>query len=122
MELPPRARRIPIVKIACETHHRTTSACAENTTSDLKAAALIGNYLRVRGEYSRSRLTVPMSWELPPRARRIRVVDIDRGKYVGTTSACAENTSQSHQRSTPARNYLRVRGEYNLILVITPVV
>ena len=29
----------------------TTSACAENTLSDAVVIALVGNYLRVRGEY-----------------------------------------------------------------------
>ena len=52
--------------------------------------------------------------ELPPRARRIRCAWPHDGHGRGTTSACAENT---HQRSAPAlprRNYLRVRGEYEL--------
>ena len=50
--------------------------------------------------------------ELPPRARRIhtgRGVCIMKG---GTTSACAENTSQNALGQNAPRNYLRVRGEY----------
>ena len=32
--------------------------------------------------------------------------------YDGTTSACAENTSQRGGGEVTTRNYLRVRGEY----------
>ena len=31
---------------------------------------------------------------------------------IGTTSACAENTTRLYQNPSPKRNYLRVRGEY----------
>ena len=51
-----------------------------------------GNYLRVRGEYSpKASSTWPQS-ELPPRARRIQVVENRNQHHIGTTSACAENT------------------------------
>ena len=72
----------------------TTSACAENTLGGLGFFLGRRNYLRVRGEY-------PTWWgmrgwgvELPPRARRIPVVHDMLGGKMGTTSACAENTSQ----------------------------
>ena len=32
---------------------------------------------------------------------------------IGTTSACAENTSHQETFASTIRNYLRVRGEYN---------
>ena len=52
-----------------------------------------GNYLRVRGEYSpKASSTWPQS-ELPPRARRIQVVENRNQHHIGTTSACAENTA-----------------------------
>ena len=52
-ELPPRARRIPD-KITDEGPGTgTTSACAENTRFFTVWPVLIGNYLRVRGEYRR---------------------------------------------------------------------
>ena len=38
----------------------------------------------------------------------------DRGKN-GTTSACAENTPHGTQPKWTGRNYLRVRGEYDMI-------
>ena len=50
--------------------------------------------------------------ELPPRARRILIPARGHGRNRGTTSACAENTGQTARRSSPAGNYLRVRGEY----------
>ena len=70
--------------------------------------------------------------ELPPRARRIRDRRRTRRIWVGTTSACAENTplggahhfinrttsacAENTSSALPAlaveRNYLRVRGEY----------
>ena len=52
--------------------------------------------------------------ELPPRARRIQVKPFFPRLRVGTTSACAENTSLHLQPWPAARNYLRVRGEYLL--------
>ena len=50
--------------------------------------------------------------ELPPRARRIRVHVGPGVAPVGTTSACAENTSRISSQLRAVRNYLRVRGEY----------
>ena len=72
--------------------HRTTSAHAENTC----AAAL--------GEYA--------GMELPPRTRRIRRSSLGAVAVFGTTSACAENTSDRWDQRTRPWNYLRVRGEY----------
>ena len=112
MELPPRARRIPRTTRKPSTCMGTTSACAENTRAPGLYPHQARNYLRVRGEYQiRKNVRCPAS-ELPPRARRIRSPSGSRASSMGTTSACAENTS--HQQSAPAlpRNYLRVRGEY----------
>ena len=71
-----------------------------------------GNYLRVRGEYTTWREDLSAGLELPPRARRI-LRDGQRDlENRGTTSACAENTTCILFTPHPARNYLRVRGEY----------
>ena len=51
------------------------------------------NYLRVRGEYKRSRSSLGYPKELPPRARRIPLNDLTNPLDDGTTSACAENTN-----------------------------
>ena len=134
-ELPPRARRILYYSLHTHRISGTTSACAENTSYRNLFYTAYGNYLRVRGEYSKKILLTLTLLELPPRARRIRVTGMTTTTMMGTTSACAENTfwltmfggecwnylrvrgeywktSQSHQQSAPARNYLRVRGEY----------
>ena len=50
----------------------TTSACAENTTALSEGEHRIGNYLRVRGEYTYTGNIYGGQKELPPRARRIR--------------------------------------------------
>ena len=50
--------------------------------------------------------------ELPPRARRIRVVHSPPLRALGTTSACAENTGGHTTGKIDYGNYLRVRGEY----------
>ena len=71
------------------------------------------NYLRVRGEYDAMRVTGAQPLELPPRARRIRRSERQKGNYHGTTSACAENTGGGLIGLEAPRNYLRVRGEYN---------
>ena len=40
-------------------------------------------------------------------------MECDIRVVIGTTSACAENTSFPRQIQTDSRNYLRVRGEYS---------
>ena len=52
LELPPRARRIPVTAEVLVTDVGTTSACAENTPIAFQVKPRLGNYLRVRGEYS----------------------------------------------------------------------
>ena len=92
-ELPPRARRIPNAAPPICTPFGTTSACAENTALLTRDNNKHWNYLRVRGEYIENYQAMRDKTELPPRARRIQ----DRPDYfdwiIGTTSACAENTS-----------------------------
>ena len=70
----------------------TTSACAENTVSDVAGDILIWNYLRVRGEYKPLIMNIIAPAELPPRARRILYGTMPSACFPGTTSACAENT------------------------------
>ena len=94
----------------------TTSACAENTLNIIKTCEHGWNYLRVRGEYSRTRTVMSSSGELPPRARRILLSTFQELGVVGTTSACAENTYSVRDIITGYGNYLRVRGEYPLII------
>ena len=74
----------------------------------------LGNYLRVRGEYSMTVTDQFAQAELPPRTRRILGVLDARFKSRGTTSAYAENTHGRQTVSCTPRNYLRVRGEYLL--------
>ena len=111
-ELPPRARRIPFLAHDAATWHGTTSACAENTRPAPTRQTQIRNYLRVRGEYFKVETNIAVTSELPPRARRIQAEYVKALRSGGTTSACAENTATHHTNRDPARNYLRVRGEY----------
>ena len=113
-ELPPRARRIRFVKLSPSPTLGTTSACAENTTSDKATSKAIRNYLRVRGEYRPKPGSQTACPELPPRARRIRFRPHPMALGSGTTSACAENTCSVLPRFVEVVNYLRVRGEYPL--------
>ena len=53
---------------------------------------IIGNYLRVRGEYDSCHDSSFLKMELPSRARRILEAVIPLIPVIGTTSACAENT------------------------------
>ena len=112
MELPPRARRIPVLGDKRSFYGGTTSACAENTAVVLACFLPQWNYLRVRGEYPGKILSRSATWELPPRARRIPLFGRENWRKMGTTSACAENTCQFFIACVPFRNYLRVRGEY----------
>ena len=112
VELPPRARRILSAGLGFYTGNRTTSACAENTVTRLYSSCAERNYLRVRGEYTRSSWSSHTRMELPPRARRIRFMSSKMFLTNGTTSACAENTQSAQTPKNPLRNYLRVRGEY----------
>ena len=111
-ELPPRARRIPTAPAAPERPAGTTSACAENTLPLVLMGRQKRNYLRVRGEYTRLKTCLALGLELPPRARRIRLGGWCFRHPMGTTSACAENTSRLRPWNTWTWNYLRVRGEY----------
>ena len=112
MELPPRARRIPQAQTTNLLLEGTTSACAENTFPSTIEFSVNRNYLRVRGEYRTAWGGAVRYSELPPRARRIPVWVNSRGNTNGTTSACAENTHTTLDRSPSPWNYLRVRGEY----------
>ena len=111
-ELPPRARRILSPFLSESPHEGTTSACAENTRLSTALTTPRWNYLRVRGEYLVSPPLVGNHDELPPRARRIRERVCAAESWIGTTSACAENTPSRRQKNAYRRNYLRVRGEY----------
>ena len=116
-ELPPRARRIHIVHGGKWGFGGTTSACAENTWGHYFLPAVLGNYLRVRGEYAALLQSGQVAAELPPRARRIRGVTSMPSRIPRTTSACAENTFLPAPHLFPWRNYLRVRGEYSPVSI-----
>ena len=58
--------------------------------------------------------------ELPLRTRRIRPQPSRRTGYLGTTSAYAENTLRAFSMTARNWNYLRVRGEYTLALLMYP--
>ena len=92
-ELPPRARRILGANWQEDLEKGTTSACAENTYVILGRRFSPRNYLRVRGEYITADFCTCNHVELPPRARRIHCDGIDFPTIFGTTSACAENTT-----------------------------
>ena len=111
-ELPPRARRIHLRRPQKIALIGTTSACAENTYHGHTVGLANGNYLRVRGEYACPQCDAVKKWELPPRARRIRLLQNLNHSILGTTSACAENTPEMWPNAVAAGNYLRVRGEY----------
>ena len=113
LELPPRARRIPLPRVKASNRDGTTSACAENTSRIPGVSWAFRNYLRVRGEYAEPRYHTKRDQELPPRARRIRGTRLGGWSKPGTTSACAENTGQGLVLENVIGNYLRVRGEYH---------
>ena len=90
----------------------TTSAYAENTMIRFSMLTDLGNYLRVRGEYSMTVTDQFAQAELPPRTRRIPRNAAMTSSHAGTTSAYAENTALKAVSSAIIWNYLRVRGEY----------
>ena len=118
MELPPRARRIRYRGQVHVVRNGTTSACAENTAPPHRENPPLWNYLRVRGEYSTLVHDVGDHRELPPRARRIHSIQLFTIFHSGTTSACAENTSDGKTFPMIFWNYLRVRGEYCPLLCL----
>ena len=95
---------------------RTTSAYAENTRLIAKLSKNTRNYLRVRGEYNRKGGFTTPGAELPPRTRRIPATASAKRSKQGTTSAYAENTCKRIAALIQYWNYLRVRGEYPMIL------
>ena len=116
-ELPPRARRILHPESMPHDRLGTTSACAENTLIEAQAHVAEGNYLRVRGEYNNQTADVLNQAELPPRARRIPLLTNTPCPSCGTTSACAENTIDAEIMPATSGNYLRVRGEYKVLML-----
>ena len=70
----------------------------------------------MRGEYGHHQGRGLPAWELPPRARRIHSAPPVNHDILGTTSACAENTTDDTETINMHGNYLRVRGEYILSL------
>ena len=69
----------------------------------------------MRGEYAKEALGNIGQWELPPRARRILIMNHTLVSPIGTTSACAENTQAKIVFIENTGNYLRVRGEYRWV-------
>ena len=69
----------------------------------------------MRGEYIPCAGGTRKLRELPPRARRILENLLSFGIIHGTTSACAENTPWIPITKPNHWNYLRVRGEYQLL-------
>ena len=120
MELPPRARRIRRRRAPPRSSTGTTSACAENTSVRGVYPQKHGNYLRVRGEYCGGFATMRRGMELPPRARRIPAAQDHFFGFLGTTSACAENTPVGGEDRSRVWNYLRVRGEYPWVTKTPP--
>ena len=74
----------------------------------------------MRGEYDALVWARVGETELPPRARRIPVSGRNFFPLSGTTSACAENTFTREIDAHGLWNYLRVRGEYTVLLTPTP--
>ena len=70
-ELPPRTRRIQSRAGPALTAGGTTSAHAENTSTNSRSTTAPWNYLRARGEYEFTPSSLVTSTELPPRTRRI---------------------------------------------------
>ena len=66
----------------------------------------------MRGEYTSHTGGGGKTAELPPRARRIPYIVVAAIISIGTTSACAENTTVPGEDGLLVWNYLRVRGEY----------
>ena len=92
LELPPRTRRIPLGEPTAAEQAGTTSAHAENTVWTGTPNHKSRNYLRARGEYGADFKPSRLTWELPPRTRRIPGDRFGLGDSRGTTSAHAENT------------------------------
>ena len=93
-ELPPHARR-RVFEFSCRgMEDGITSACAEKRSRRQARATDNRNYLRMRGEETRSHRRS----SLPP----------------GITSACAEKSTIAVLHSTLDRNYLRMRGEESI--------
>ena len=111
-ELPPLARGIRSHILQRAFHLGITPACAGNTGRCLSCRRLLGNYPRLRGEYS---LVVPpniAAMELPPLTRGIPIHRVRDVLIHGITPACAGNTHPYTTHPESLRNYPRSRGEY----------
>ena len=97
-------------------HRHTTHTFAEWVMESPKAAHLLRQY-RIRafimGYYGDPRhTTFGRVYSMPTLPLTPAEVGVPPQAMVGTTSACAENTTKSGRVVGAARNYLRVRGEY----------
>ena len=118
-ELPPRTRRIRSSGDDPRLRLGTTSAHAENTPCPGTSQAEWRNYLRARGEYLNGALLLFLELELPPRTRRIPYRREKQKLRLRTTSAHAENTLHFQLRNLLPGNYLRARGEYRTLSLIS---
>ena len=118
-ELPPRTRRIRSSGDDPRLRLGTTSAHAENTPCPGTSQAEWRNYLRARGEYLNGALLLFLELELPPRTRRIPYRREKQKLRLRTTSAHAENTPCPGTSQAEWRNYLRARGEYRTLSLIS---
>ena len=110
-EIPPRARRRVFFRQAEDNKGGNTSACAEKSGTGSTCRAASRKYLRVRGEEVSATVRGYSTPEIPPRARRREARGPVVSFLVGNTSACAEKSTNKHQRGEKAGKYLRVRGE-----------
>ena len=110
-ELPPHARRRVETARMARKHRGITSACAEKRAAMVWHNEHIRNYLRMRGEEIRLRLSRKKIEELPPHARRRDTGGTSSNGLIGITSACAEKSLGQKPGAAQTGNYLRMRGE-----------
>ena len=120
-ELPPHARRRVLAAWGFAFPQGITSACAEKRVSASKVPAILGNYLRMRGEEWSQSTTPRHQLELPPHARRRGLECCEHVIDDGITSACAEKSGLHPQTCEVIGNYLRMRGEELRLLSRFPI-
>ena len=92
-----------------------TSACAEQTTTDLTGNGTSGDHLRVCGADTVAQINQDMADGSPPRVRSRHWANCEFGDDTGITSACAEQTSPSPTLGVPCPDHLRVCGADRLL-------
>ena len=112
---PPRVRSRLWFMVGRSSWRGITSACAEQTAVSRSTPCVDWDHLRVCGADGGLQTAFHQIQGSPPRVRSRLTMAVISLRFMGITSACAEQTCTSACATAPARDHLRVCGADLLI-------